>query len=171
MPPLLSRRSFGIALAMTAIVSTLPGESLAKRNPNRADIMAMVLREAVNMDVSLSLALAVAHAESDFNARAQSAKGARGVMQIMPATARGEYGISANELWNPRTNIRIGLHFLASLIESYDGHTEFALSHYNGGSSVRRNGRLRVIPATRQYVTKVKRLQGFYRKKILRGLL
>lgn len=137
----------------------------------RADVMEMVLREAINMDISISLALAVAHVESNFNAGALSSKGARGVMQIMPATARGEYGLSADQLWNPRTNIRIGLHFLSHLIDTYDGRTDIALSHYNGGSAVRRNGRLRVIPATRKYVKKVKRTRQVYRRKILRGLL
>ena len=134
-------------------------------------IMEMILREAIDLDVSISLALAIAHVESHFDAGALSSKGARGVMQIMPATARDEYGISPEELWNPRTNIRVGLHFLSRLIDGYGGHTDIALSHYNGGSAVRRNGRLRIIPATRKYVNKVKRIQRRYRQKILHGLL
>jgi len=170
MSVLLGRRSFAVALAATFLVSTLPTDSQATRNLDRAHVMEMVLREAIDMNVSLSLALAVAHVESNFDARARSSKGARGVMQIMPATARGEYGISAEELWNPRTNIRVGLHFLSRLIDGYDGRTDIALSHYNGGSAVRRNGRLRIIPATRHYVAKVKRLRHFYRQRILRGL-
>jgi len=171
MNTLVSRRAFVFTLAAMAMVNGLPTQSHARRKDSRVRVMEMVLRQAIDLDVSLSLALAVAHAESNFNALALSSKGARGVMQIMPATARGVYGITADQLWNPRTNIRVGLHFLSRLIESYDGHTDIALSHYNGGSAVRRGGRLRVIPATRKYVTKVKRLQRFYRKKILRGLL
>ncbi|MDH3240839.1 MAG: transglycosylase SLT domain-containing protein, partial [Alphaproteobacteria bacterium] len=58
-----------------------------------SEIRALVVEEAVRMNVSASLALAVAHAESNFNPRAESRAGARGVMQIMPATAKGEYGI------------------------------------------------------------------------------
>ncbi len=167
----LSRRSFGAVILATLMTGAIPLQVWARSSHERERIMSMVLREAVNMDVSISLALAVAHVESNFDARALSHKGARGVMQIMPRTARSEYGISPDELWNPRTNIRIGLHFLGRLIDGYSGRTEIALSHYNGGSSVRRGGRLRIIPATRPYVEKVKRIQFVYRRKILRGLL
>lgn len=171
MTPLLNRRTFSATLAVTFMVGALPRESVAERVSERARIMKLVLREAINLDVSISLALAVAHVESNFNASALSSKGARGVMQIMPATARGEYGISADQLWNPRTNVRIGLHFLSRLIDTYDGHTDIALSHYNGGSAVRQGKTLRVIPATSKYVKKVKRIQHLYHSKILRGLL
>ena len=135
----------------------------------RDAIKRMVAREARNMGVPVPLALAVAHAESSFNARAQSHKGARGVMQIMPATARGEYGIAADQLWDPRINIRLGLHFLGRLIDRYGGRTDLALSYYNGGSAVGRPGSARVIPATRSYVLKVQRLRNQYRQQLLRG--
>ncbi len=114
-------------------------------------------------------ALAVAHAESNFDPRAQSHKGARGVMQIMPATARGEYGIDPDDLWHPRTNIRLGIHFLRRLLERYQGRTDLALSYYNGGSRVGSLPRARVIPATRRYVAKVQNLQVMYRRRLNRG--
>ena len=132
-------------------------------------IKRMVAHEARNMGIPVPLALAVAHAESSFNARAQSHKGARGVMQIMPATARGEYGIPADQLWDPRINIRLGLHFLGRLIARYNGRTDLALSYYNGGSAVGRPGSARVIPATRSYVLKVQKLRDQYRRQLLRG--
>tara|TARA_R110002072_G_scaffold106588_8_gene232738 strand:+ start:725 stop:1273 length:549 start_codon:yes stop_codon:yes gene_type:complete len=132
-------------------------------------IKRMVAHEAQNMGIPASLALAVAHAESSFNARARSHVGARGVMQIMPATARGEYGVHPDRLWDPRINIRLGLHFLGRLIKRYNGRTDLALSYYNGGSAVGRPGRARIIPATRSYVRKVQRLQRHYRKQISRG--
>ena len=166
----LNRRLFARGLASVLFVGALPAVSFAAPRYDRAQVMEIVLREAVNSDFSLSLALAVAHVESNFNHRALSSKGARGVMQIMPATARGEYGVSAERLWDPRTNVSIGLHFLSRLIEGYDGRTDIALSHYNGGSAVRRGSRLRVIPATRKYVRKVNRYRTLYRSKILQGL-
>ena len=132
-------------------------------------IKRMVAHEARNMGVPVPLALAVAHAESSFNARAQSHKGARGVIQIMPATARGEYGIAADQLWDPRNNIRLGLHFLGRLIDRYNGRTDLALSYYNGGSAVGRPGNARIIPATRSYVRKVQNLRNHYRRELLRG--
>ena len=100
--------------------------------------------------------------------RALSHKGARGVMQIMPATARGEYGIAPERLWDPRTNVRLGLHFLKRLQYRY-GRTDLALSHYNGGSVAGRPPNARPLPATRSYVAKVQRLQQMYRRRILNG--
>jgi soluble lytic murein transglycosylase-like protein len=130
--------------------------------------MSIVVREANDLGVSPSLALALAHVESNFDPRALSHKGARGVLQIMPATARGEYGIAADRLWDPRINIRLGLHFLKRLQNRY-GRTDLALSHYNGGSVIGRPPNARVLPATRSYVAKVERLRQMYRRRILDG--
>lgn len=124
--------------------------------PSRDDVRHMVVQEALDSArVPPSLALAVAQAESDFVANALSSVGARGVMQIMPATARGEFGVEADALWNPRVNIRLGVAFLDQLIERYGGRWDLALSHYNGGSRVASGPEPRVIPATRSYVDKV----------------
>ena len=135
---------------------------------SRETIKKMVAREARDLGVSASLALAVAHAESSFNASAVSHKGARGVMQIMPATAIGEYGIQPRLLLNPRVNIRLGLHYLGRLIRKYRGRTDLALSFYNGGSAVGPPHKARIIPATYPYVRKVLRLQKMYRGRIYR---
>lgn len=132
-------------------------------------IKQMILEEASQLGVSPSLAMAVAHVESFFNPRALSHAGARGVMQIMPATARGEYGIQADALWDPRLNIRLGLHFLNRLIDRYQGRVDLALSYYNGGSAVGTLPNARIIPATRSYVSKVLKLRTEYRTKLLNG--
>ncbi len=121
------------------------------------------------MRVPISLALAVAHAESNFDPRAVSPRGARGVMQIMPATASGEYGIRPGLLFNPRINVRLGLHFLKRLLDRYRGRVDLALSYYNGGAAVGDFPNARVIPATRSYVARVKRLRRRYRARLLRG--
>lgn len=172
---MISRRqilvSVGAAALTSGCASAMPASitRVSARPAGRGRIMSMVVREANNLGVSPSLALAVAHAESNFNPRALSPVGARGVLQIMPATARGEYGIAADRLWDPRTNIRLGLHFLKRLQRRYGGRTDLALSHYNGGSAVGRPPHARVIPATRSYVAKVQRLQQMYRRRILNG--
>lgn len=121
------------------------------------------------MQFTASLALAVAQAESDFDPLAESHKGARGVMQIMPATAMDEYGIHPDMLWNPRINIRLGLHFLERLIRRYRGRTDLALSYYNGGSAVGDLANARVMPATFAYVRKVRSLQREYQKAMWSG--
>jgi soluble lytic murein transglycosylase-like protein len=172
---MISRRQILISASAAALstgcASATPATftRVSARPVGRGRIMSMVVREANNLGVSPSLALAVAHAESNFNPRALSPVGARGVLQIMPATARGEYGIAADRLWDPRTNIRLGLHFLKRLQRRYGGRTDLALSHYNGGSAVGRPPHARVIPATRSYVAKVQRLQQMYRRRILNG--
>ena len=124
----------------------------------------MVAREAGKLGLPRSLALALAHAESHFDRHALSTKGARGVLQVMPATALGEYGIPPDLLWNPRINIRLGLHFLKRLIARYHGRVDLALSHYNGGSRVGVWPRARVLPTTYSYVARVRTLQRKYRQ-------
>lgn len=127
-----------------------------------AAVKQILKEEARKSGIPLALAFAVAHAESSFNPRAVSSAGARGVMQIMPATAEQEYGIHRDQLWNPRINIRIGLHFLKRLLKRYRGNESLALSYYNGGSAVGQWPHARVIPATRGYVKKVLRLKRRY---------
>jgi len=166
----MDRRAMLGLLAGSLLTVGCAGPVTAYNRPvDRDAVKRMVMREARNIGVPVSLALAVAHAESSFDPQAESHAGARGVMQIMPATARGEYGIHPDELWDPRINIRLGLHYLKRLIERYRGRTDLALSFYNGGSRVGRPGRARVIPATRKYVRRVQHLQIRYRKNLRYG--
>ncbi len=165
-------------LAVVAVVAVLAGACAADGNADQgwgggdargSRIKALVVAEAVRMGVSPALALAVAHAESNFNPRAKSRAGARGIMQIMPATAKYEYGIEPDLLWNPRINVRLGLHFLRRLLDRYRGRVDLALSYYNGGSAVGDLPGARVIPATRAYVHRVRRLRAHYRARLSRG--
>jgi soluble lytic murein transglycosylase-like protein len=161
-----------VAVATVLFAAAHPGATAAAARDHRAatagEIKRIVMAEARRMQVPTALALAVAHVESGFDPYAESHAGARGVMQIMPATAMGEYGVGADRLWNPRINVRIGLHFLKRLIVRY-GRTDVALSHYNGGSRVGPPGRARVLPYTRAYVIKVHRLAARYRWQIRNG--
>jgi hypothetical protein len=129
---------------------------------SRANIKKIVVEEALATNVPPSLALAVAKVESDFQAHVESSKGARGVMQIMPATGTGEWGVDPDELWDPRLNVRLGIDYLGQLIERYNGNWEFALSFYNGGSKVGKPGQARVLPWTRKYVNNVLRWEQRY---------
>lgn len=119
-------------------------------------IKQVIIAEAQRSDfVSPAIALAVAEAESSFRPDAVSRKGAIGVMQIMPRTARLEFGVSRQALFDPHTNIRIGIRFLDQLAHRYKGRMHFALSHYNGGSAVGAWPHSRVLPYTRNYVENV----------------
>jgi hypothetical protein len=123
----------------------------------RTEVKRMVIEEALATRVPPSLALALAKVESDFMARALSPSGARGVMQVMPETARVEFGIDPDELWRPRLNIRLGIDMLERLIDRYGGNWELALSHYNGGALTKRDGWFEPHAHTRSYVEAVLR--------------
>jgi soluble lytic murein transglycosylase-like protein len=157
------------ALGAVLIAAVAVHQARAKNGPGPDAIRTMVVKEALDLGLPVALALAVAHAESNFDPRALSHKGARGVMQIMPATARVDYGVEADLLWQPRVNIRLGIHFLRRLIARYHGRVDLALSYYNGGSAVGDLPRARVIPSTRSYVKRVKYLHKRYRKEVWSG--
>jgi len=158
-----------IVLALAAFAVSACATRTTAAAYSRSGVKSMVVDEAVRMKVPISLALAVAHAESNYDAAAESHKGARGVMQVMPATATGEYGIHPDRLWDPRINIRLGLHFLGRLLKRYKGRVDLALSYYNGGSAVGDLPNARVIPATTGYVKRVRRLQRYYRRTLYLG--
>ena len=84
----------------------------------------------------------------------------------MPATAYGLYKTPREALFDPKTNIRIGVNFLDHLIKKYKGRVDLALSHYNGGSRVMSNGTARIIPQTRSYVEKVLRKSRKYQSSM-----
>jgi soluble lytic murein transglycosylase-like protein len=128
-----------------------------------AEILKIIEEETRHSNVSYALARAVAKVESGFRSNALSPAGARGVMQIMPATARGEFGLDPDTLWDARVNIRTGVTFLGSLISRY-GSVDIALSHYNGGSRVGKPGSAKVIPATQPYVDAVNAWTAYYLK-------
>jgi soluble lytic murein transglycosylase-like protein len=74
----------------------------------------------------------VVHAESGFNARAVSPKGARGLMQLMPKTAE-ELGVK--DSFDPEANVDAGTKYLRALLDQYDGNVPKALAAYNAGAN------------------------------------
>ncbi len=158
--------ALALLLAVAILLGCASSADAAQRRPvsyGQQEMMNLVVEEALRAQVPPELALAVAKVESDFRSDVVSEAGARGVMQIMPATALGDFGIEADALFTPRTNVRTGVQFLKQLMDRY-GRTDIALSHYNGGSGVTRpDGRLRVLPATRDYVARVTALAREYR--------
>mgnify|MGYP001619510236 FL=1 len=122
--------------------------------------------EAQSLDPAL--VIAVAAAESAFNVKAVSRKGALGLMQVMPATAE-RYGVASrpasegeHAAMEPKVNAQIGTRYLADLLRMFDGDKELALAAYNAGEgAVIKHGRkIPPYPETQQYVEKVMR---FYR--------
>lgn len=102
---------------------------------------------------------AVISAESAYRAQAVSPKGARGLMQVMPATA-ARYGVGAAALAEPATNIATGTRYLADLLQMFAGDVALALAAYNAGEhTVLRYGRrIPPYPETEAYVPRVLRV-------------
>jgi len=114
-----------------------------------------------NIDYELLKALIVT--ESGFNATAVSPKGAIGLMQLMPDTAR-RYGVNTDrhgplerKLTDPRTNIRAGVRYLRDLINMFPGELELALAAYNAGEGavMRAGNRIPNFRETQNYVKNV----------------
>jgi hypothetical protein len=103
---------------------------------------------------------AIAHVESGFNARAVSPKGAKGVMQLMPATAR-HYDVS--NPFDPNQSINAGARLLRTLWNTYKGDRIRVAAAYNAGSgAVDRYGGVPPYAETRHYVDKVLRAYARY---------
>jgi soluble lytic murein transglycosylase-like protein len=109
-----------------------------------------------------ALILAVIAVESNFDPRALSDKGAMGLMQLMPATAKDLYVADA---WDPSQNIEGGARYLRLLANQYAGDMVKTLAAYNAGpDAVRRAGEaVPRIPETQEYVRKVVALYQAYK--------
>ena len=114
------------------------------------------------------LILAVIHAESAFNPRAVSRKGARGLMQLMPSTARWlQPGIRIGELFDARTNIDLGSRYLRYLANRYAGHTRTVLAAYNWGPG-KVDAKNSLPGETRQFIRRVANLYPRYVSRLVK---
>jgi hypothetical protein len=117
----------------------------------------IIVEHARTNNVRASLVRAVIQVESAFNPWAISDKGAMGLMQLMPATAR-RFGVK--NTFNPSENVAAGVAYLRQLLDRYDGNEQLALAAYNAGpGAVDKYGQ--AVPPyreTKNYVVKVKDL-------------
>lgn len=119
-------------------------------------------------DVEDAWLRAIAHAESGFDARAVSPKGAQGVMQLMPETARS-YGVT--DAYSPVQSIDAGARHLHALLRRYGGDFTLAAAAYNAGvGAVARFGGVPPYRETRNYIAKVQALHASYRSALERGM-
>jgi hypothetical protein len=117
-----------------------------------------ILAAAGQYGVAVELVRAIIQAESDFDHLAVSSKGARGLMQLMPATAR-QMGVS--DAFEPRQNVFGGVKYLRLLLDMFGGDVSLAAAAYNAGeNAVLRYGGIPPFRETRRYVDKVQALLG-----------
>ena len=146
---------FKVGIISSVFIFALNQVSFAENWTKKKIIQTIISESQKSKFVRPEIALAVAEVESGFRSDPISPKGAIGVMQIMPLTAKSVFNVPRHRLFDPEVNIRLGVKFLDQLIEQYHGEIHYALSHYNGGSRVGSFPNSRIIPATRTYVQKV----------------
>jgi hypothetical protein len=137
----------------TEPAADLPGQSLLDSTPY-GEVIAAV-SQAHGVDPMLVRALI--QVESNYRPKARSHKGAMGLMQLMPATARA---YNVRNPYDPKANIAAGVKHLKGLIDKWGG-VELALAAYNAGEgAVRKFNGIPPYRETRNYVTKILSLAG-----------
>jgi len=113
--------------------------------------------------VSFPLLKAVAKVESDFNPKAVSKKGAKGLMQIMPMNFEL---LKIKDPFNPRESIMGGARYLSQLLNRFRGDVRLAVAAYNAGpDSVERFQNIPPIKETKDYVKKIMKYYALYKKE------
>ena len=136
-------------------VSTTPVEATSTRELVEPYVLEYSNRHSLRPE----LVRAVIQVESGYNPRALSPKGAMGLMQLMPETARM---LGVQRPYDPEQNIRGGTRYLRLLLDKYDGSEELALAAYNAGpGAVDKHGQ--TVPPyreTRSYVAQINKMAG-----------
>jgi soluble lytic murein transglycosylase len=169
-----------LLLGLVAVLALAAGAAwVVRTEPEWYDRLRYPLRyeqivrgHAENYRLEPALLAAVIYTESKFDADAESAAGAIGLMQLLPETAKGiavrtggkEFVVA--DLYDPEINVRYGSWYLRHLLDRYDHDERIALAAYHAGQgnvdAWRRQGRGIVFPETRSYVDKVQDVKRVY---------
>ena len=146
-----------------------PKQASAKVDPNyrrlaegrvvsSAAIDDAIEQAASKHNVDPNLVRALVKVESNFNPSAVSRKGAMGLMQLMPATARE---LNVSNPFDPGQNVDAGVRHLKHLLDNFNGDVGLSLAAYNAGQgAVQRNGGVPPFAETRNYVRRITSLYG-----------
>lgn len=137
--------------------------SLARLRKNKAELTPVIDDIARQLHLHPGLLHAVVMVESAYNPKAISRKGARGLMQLMPATAN-RYGV--NDSYDPKQNLQGGAQYLKDLLKMFEFDIKLALAAYNAGENAvfKYGNTIPPYPETQNYVKKV--LHEFERNRL-----
>ena len=137
------------------VLTVLSGYTASQRH-DAHEAPRLIIKEAADRyGVAEELIEAVIEAESEFNPRAVSRRGAQGLMQLMPDTAAS---LGVEDPFSPRDNIHGGVRHLRSLMDRFDNNVPLALAAYNAGHvAVINHGGIPPYPQTRAYVSRILR--------------
>ncbi len=143
-----------------SIASAKAPATRANDHPAASSLQGDIESVATEHGVDPLLVKAVIKTESNFDPGAVSAKGALGLMQLMPATARE---LRVTNPLDPLENVTGGTRYLRTLLDNYDGNVALSLAAYNAGPG-RVKDVIPNIPETRTYVARVLRHYAIYRQ-------
>jgi soluble lytic murein transglycosylase-like protein len=153
------RHAFVSAFLFLLSITLVGGEAFAGKSrvpPNQTRYSGLIAAEARAQGVPLDLAHAVVAIESRYNAKARGSAGEIGLMQIKLRTARGVgYTGSAKGLYDPQTNLRYGMKYLAKAHQLASGDLCRTVMKYNGGHGMKRPTR-----GTKAYCGKARQLMA-----------
>ena len=124
-----------------------------------------IIREVAGRhDMDPALIKAIIMAESGHNPKAVSKRGAKGLMQLMPITAKS---LGVEDVFDPEHNIKAGVVYFKKLLNQFDGDVKLALAAYNAGSrKVRKYKGIPPYKATKIYIRKVFRYYEKYKEQM-----
>ena len=154
---------------MHTVESAAPVEDFKAAVPSKHEPVSpyhhYIIKASKTYQVEAALIKAVIMAESGYNPKAISRKGAQGLMQLMPGTAKW---LGVHDAFDPVLNIDGGVRYLRRLLDRFDGDVQLALAAYNAGSRyVRKYGGVPPFKATQIYIKKVLKYRKNYRKKMV----
>ncbi len=159
-------------LVRTGETAKKMGQLAAARTPEffRTDPSAydaLILEKSREYKIDSALIKAIIHVESSFNPYAVSDRGARGLMQLLPETAK-RHGI--HDVYDPAQNIEAGIRHLKYLSEIFKNQNHLVLAAYNAGeNAVLRYGGIPPYPETELYVRRVLQMKRIYSTTLARS--
>jgi soluble lytic murein transglycosylase-like protein len=124
----------------------------------------IIIKVSSRHQIDPALVKAIIMAESGYNPKAISKRGAKGLMQLMPSTAQA---LGVEDVFNPKENISGGVRYFKQLVNNFDGDITLALAAYNAGSrNVRQYQGIPPFKSTRYYIEKVFKYYHLYKDKM-----